>query len=56
VSKRINVNPDHYKVAGRERPGDVAGRSPKTHVREDEKERLRWERRSQKNKGRENLK
>lgn len=25
MSKRINVNPDHYKVAGRERPGeDVA--------------------------------
>ncbi len=22
MSKRINVNPDHYKVAGRERPGD----------------------------------
>ena len=21
MSKRINVNPDHYKVAGRERPG-----------------------------------
>jgi hypothetical protein len=22
MSKRINVNPDHYKTAGRERPGD----------------------------------
>jgi hypothetical protein len=22
MSKHINVNPDHYKVAGRERPGD----------------------------------
>ena len=22
MSKQINVNPDHYKVAGRERPGD----------------------------------
>lgn len=22
MSKRINVNPDHYKVAGRERPGE----------------------------------
>jgi hypothetical protein len=21
MSKRINVNPDHYKTAGRERPG-----------------------------------
>jgi hypothetical protein len=23
MSKRINVNPDHYKTAGRERPGDA---------------------------------
>ena len=22
MSKKINVNPDHYKVAGRERPGE----------------------------------
>jgi hypothetical protein len=22
MSKHINVNPDHYKIAGRERPGD----------------------------------
>jgi hypothetical protein len=22
MSKNINVNPDHYKVAGRERPGE----------------------------------
>jgi len=49
VSKRINVNPDHYKVAGRERPGDlVAGRAPKAHAREDEKERERWERKQKK--------
>jgi hypothetical protein len=24
MSKRINVNPDHYKSAGRERPDDAA--------------------------------
>jgi hypothetical protein len=29
VSKRINVNPDHYKVAGRERPGTAAAKDPK---------------------------
>jgi hypothetical protein len=23
MSKAINVNPDHYKVAGRERPGNA---------------------------------
>ncbi|MHB0969823.1 MAG: hypothetical protein ACYC7A_10335 [Thermoanaerobaculia bacterium] len=27
MSKRINVNPDHYKIAGRERPGDGLERS-----------------------------
>jgi hypothetical protein len=29
MSKRINVNPDHYKVAGRERPGNAASKDPK---------------------------
>ena len=29
MSKRINVNPDHYKVAGRERPGDAVAKRPK---------------------------
>jgi hypothetical protein len=24
MSKRSNVNPDHYKAAGRERPDDIA--------------------------------
>lgn len=51
MSKRINVNPDHYKVAGRERPGDaVAGRAPKARAREDEKERERWKKRAKKSK------
>jgi len=29
MSKRINVNPDHYKVAGRERPGSNVVKTPK---------------------------
>jgi hypothetical protein len=29
VSKRINVNPDHYKVAGRERGASPAVKAPK---------------------------
>ena len=29
MSKRINVHPDHYKVAGRERPGDAVVKAPK---------------------------
>ena len=28
MSKRINVNPDHYKTAGRERPGKVEAQRP----------------------------
>ena len=29
MSKHINVNPDHYKVAGRERPGSPVVKTPK---------------------------
>ena len=29
MSKNINVNPDHYKVAGRERPGKNLVKAPK---------------------------
>ncbi len=30
MSKHINVNPDHYKVAGRERPGNAVAKAPKS--------------------------
>lgn len=33
MSKRINVNPDHYKLAGRERPGDALPKPPKQRPR-----------------------
>lgn len=33
MSKRINVNPDHYKGAGRERPGDARPKPPKQRAR-----------------------
>jgi hypothetical protein len=29
VSKNINVNPDHYKVAGRDRPDERIARKPR---------------------------
>ena len=29
MSKYNNVNPDHYKVAGRERPGKAVVKAPK---------------------------
>ena len=38
MSKRNNVNPDHYKVAGRERPAeDVRHESNKREMRVQEK-------------------
>jgi hypothetical protein len=43
MSKRINVNPDHYKVAGRERPGNAVAKAPKDQA-DDEKARERWQR------------
>lgn len=33
MSKYINVNPDHYKVAGRERPGKAVVKAPKQPLR-----------------------
>jgi len=31
MSKYNNVNPDHYKVGGRERPGNPVAKAPKQH-------------------------
>jgi hypothetical protein len=46
MSKRINVNPDHYKVAGRERPGDALAKPPKQagSLNDEVKARERWQR------------
>ena len=41
MSKHINVNPDHYKVAGRERPGHAVAKAPK-QLADVEKTRARW--------------
>jgi hypothetical protein len=41
MSKRINVNPDYYKLAGRERPGNVAAKAPRL-LAEEEAARARW--------------
>jgi len=40
VSKHNNVNPDHYKVGGRERPGNAAAKAPKA-IAHEEKMRAR---------------
>jgi hypothetical protein len=50
VSKRINVNPDHYKVAGRERPDTIAPVRLERARALETKSRDRWERRSKKSK------
>jgi hypothetical protein len=41
MSKRINVNPDHYKLAGRERPGKARAGGVRAKSTEEE-ERERW--------------
>jgi|RhiMetStandDraft_4_1073278.scaffolds.fasta_scaffold163775_2 hypothetical protein len=41
MSKYNNVNPDYYKVAGRERPGNVVAKAPKA-IAELEEMRARW--------------
>ena len=42
MSKSNNVNPDHYKVAGRERTGYAAAKAPKA-MAELEEARTRWQ-------------
>jgi len=43
MSKNNNVNPDHYKVAGRERPGNAVARDPKEPESSTEKTRAwKW--------------
>jgi len=42
MSKYNIVNPDHYKVAGRERPGNAVAKAPKA-MADREEARARWE-------------
>ncbi len=42
MSKHINVNPDHYKVAGRERPGNAVAKA-KERPGEDKEALARWQ-------------
>jgi hypothetical protein len=44
MSQHINVNPDHYKVAGRERPGKAVAKASKTNPT-DPAAAERWQRR-----------
>ena len=47
MSKHINVNPDHYKVAGRERPGNAVVKDRREPASGSEKTRQRWEKRQE---------
>jgi hypothetical protein len=49
MSKRSNVNPDHYKVAGRERQGDALPKPPKQRPKRSTSD-ARWQRSQQKKK------
>jgi hypothetical protein len=50
MSKHINVNPDHYKIAGRERPGDARPKQRTPRANENEA-RQRWEKKQKKAQG-----
>jgi hypothetical protein len=44
MSKAINVNPDHYKVAGRERPGHAVAKDARSPQSGTEKNRAwKWQ-------------
>ena len=45
MSKRINVNPDHYKVGGREKQGNPIGKARESQAITRD---VRWEKRSRK--------
>jgi hypothetical protein len=54
MSRHINVNPDHYKVAGRERPGSATANAPKQAAavnRELKEASERWQKRERKQTG-----
>ena len=47
MSKQNNVNPDHYRVAGGERPGQTVGQASIEHA-QLEATRTRWTERRRK--------
>jgi hypothetical protein len=47
MSAKNNVNPDHYKVAGRDRPDDRISGGPKPQTQLHDEEQARWREREQ---------
>jgi hypothetical protein len=52
MSKRINVNPDHYKVAGRERQGEGIVRDTRQLSSPERTRAAKWREQQQKRKKR----
>jgi len=50
MSKANNVNPDHYKVGGRERPGNQVAKAPKQAAAVNREAKERWSRREDRKK------
>lgn len=50
MSKNNNVNPDHYKVAGRERNSSVAAKSPQQPQAMNREAKERFDKRQQRKK------
>jgi hypothetical protein len=52
VSGKNNVNPDHYKTGGRDRPDETIPAGKRPADQNDDRERERWqEREKEKSKG-----
>ena len=52
MSSKNNVNPDHYKVAGRDRMGNpIVNSASRTKEPNDERLRERWEKKQRKRSG-----
>jgi hypothetical protein len=45
MSKAINVNPDHYKMAGRERPSHARAKNEKALTAPTDRRQERWQKR-----------
>jgi hypothetical protein len=48
MSKHINVNPDHYKIGGRDRVGNAVAKA-KERAELDKTAATRWEKRQREN-------
>jgi hypothetical protein len=50
MSEKNNVNPDHYKIGGRDRPNETVPAGQRPIQTDQERERERWEKRERERK------